>query len=174
MHLSDGFSPSLSWYAVHTKPHQEQRAADNLRAWGLEALAPQFRSKSNSPFPQFLFPGYIFARFDASCLLHKVRFTRGVWYVVGFGEGPSAIAEEVIAELRLRLDERDYIRKINTLQRGDLVRIEAGPLKDFLGVFEEDLSQNERVRILLNTVGYSAHVDISRFAVQKLKDEHAA
>lgn len=176
MQLSSGlFLPSRpAWYALHTKPRQEQRAAENLAAWGVEALAPQLRLKSNPVFPQFLFPGYIFARFDASRMLPKVRFTRGVWYVVSFGDEPAAIAEEVIAELRSRLDERGFVRKLNPLRCGDVVRIESGPLKDFLGVFEEDLPHNERVRILLKTVGYSAHVDISRFNVKKLNDGQAA
>jgi len=169
MHLSGLLPPSIpAWYALHTKPRQEQRAVENLAAWGVEALAPQLRLKSNSSFPQFLFPGYIFARFDASRMLRKVRFTRGVWYVVCFGEEPAPIAEEVITELRSRLDERGFVRKADPLRRGDLVMIESGPLKDFMGVFEDDLPQSERVRILLKTVGYSAHVDISRFAVKKL------
>ena len=38
-----------------------------------------------------LFPRYIFAQFKVDDLYHKVRFNRGVYSVVSFGEGPTPI-----------------------------------------------------------------------------------
>ena len=37
-----------SWYAVLTKPKQEQRAETNLRAWDIEAFTPKFKDRRRS------------------------------------------------------------------------------------------------------------------------------
>jgi hypothetical protein len=41
-------------------------------------------------------------------------------------------------------------------------------LRDFVGVFERELPGTERVQILLHTVAYSAHVEVSRLEVAKV------
>lgn len=35
----------LRWYAIHTKPNQENRAEHNLRSWNVETFAPKFRRR---------------------------------------------------------------------------------------------------------------------------------
>ena len=36
-------SDSPLWYAVYTKPKEEERAESNLRAWGVKTLMPKFK-----------------------------------------------------------------------------------------------------------------------------------
>src|SRR5256885_1737905 len=88
------------WYVVHTKPRQEERANNNLRAWGVETLNPKLRTRRYNEFTgapstitQPLFPRYIFARFNADKQLAKIWFTRGVHEVVCFGRSPALVDE---------------------------------------------------------------------------------
>ena len=73
------------WYALQTHSLQEERAAENLNAWGVETFAPKYKERRSNQytgravyFSRSLFPRYMFARFDAGRLLRKVWFTRGV------------------------------------------------------------------------------------------------
>lgn len=159
----------LSWYAIRTKPRQEERAVENLTSWGVTTLAPRFKRTKGHHDPH-LFPGYIFARFEGPKMLHNIHFTRGVAYVVSFGGVPAPISDELIAEIYARIDENGIvIRKTATaFNPGDQVVIRSGFLRNFVGVFERDLSGSERVQILLRTVSYSAHVEMFRSEVAKL------
>lgn len=158
---------SILWYALRTRPRQEDRAVENLTAWGIPTLAPKVRERSGSGRLSFLFPGYIFARFSVTTMSYKVRFTRGVSYIVSFGGVPAEITDEIITLIAQRTDHRGIVTPGTALQRGDLVVIQSGPMRDFLGVFEEELSDGERVRILLTTVAYTARVEISKYDVRK-------
>ncbi len=69
------------WYVVQTGARQEDRAVSNLNAWGVETFLPKMRRRrtqltgitTHAVAP--MFPGYIFARSDASRMLHKICFT---------------------------------------------------------------------------------------------------
>jgi transcriptional antiterminator RfaH len=141
---------SLSWYALHTRPRQEERAAQNLIAWGVETIVPKLQEARVSVGTQILFPGYIFARFDVPSMFHKIRFTRGVLYVVSFAGRPASISVEVIA-----------IQDTPSLRPGDPVMVKSGPLRSFVGVFERKLPGHARVQILLTTLAYSARMEVS-------------
>ena len=67
------------WYAIHTKPNQEERASQNLIAWGVETFLPLLRKRSFEEHVaravyriEPLFRSYIFARCNASNMLYKV------------------------------------------------------------------------------------------------------
>lgn len=160
-------SPDCSWYAIRTKPRQEDRAVENLTYWGIATLAPKLKG-NNGLRDSHLFPGYIFARFNGTEMLHNVHFTRGVAYVVSFAGVPAAISDELINEIYARMDETGTIRNTAALSPGDKVIIRSGLLRDFIGVFERDLHGSERVQILLRSVGYSARAEVHRCDVAKL------
>ena len=91
----------IRWYVIHTHSKQEDRACVNLRVLGVPIFNPKIRERRYNQFsiiPTYvtkpLFPRYIFARFKVNDLYHKVRFTRGVYSVVSFSEGPTPIAEQ--------------------------------------------------------------------------------
>jgi transcriptional antiterminator RfaH len=160
-------SEAASWYAVRTKPRQEGRAAKNLAAWGIETFAPRLAPGKNEWEWKSFFPGYIFARLNANQLGYKIQFTRGVAEIVSVRGMPAAIDDEVIEAIRRRADKDGVVRLFESLRPGDRLLIQAGPLKNFIGVFQGDLAPRERIRILLKTV--SAHVvEVSRLDVSKL------
>src|SRR5690348_17884996 len=109
-------SNTPSWYVVQTKPKQETRVEANLEQGGIPTLAPRIRESRRSrngtiwcqPAP--LFPNYLFACFDAATVLTKVRLTRGVQRVVGFGEYATPVHESIIELIRSRIAEDGFVR----------------------------------------------------------------
>ena len=162
------------WYAVQTNAQQEERAHGNLLAWGVESFNPRIRDGRRNQFTgavtyygKPMFRRYIFARFDAEKMLSKVWYTRGVKSVIGFGEGPSPIPDEVIEVLRARVGADGYVRLCDEFEPGDELVITAGPLKDFRGVFERHAKDSERVLLLLDAVNYQGRLSVARDAVRR-------
>jgi transcriptional antiterminator RfaH len=160
------------WYVVQTKPKQEARAESNLRRWEIETLAPKLRElwRSRTGGSSYrvapLFPNYVFARFDAEALAAKVRLTRGIQRVVGFGEYATPVEDSIIWSIQSRIAEDGFIR-VPDVQQGDIVEIVDGPLRSLVGVFERHLCARDRVVILLTTIGCQARVQVTRAAIRK-------
>jgi len=162
------------WYLIHTHPKQEDRADGNLRVLGMPLLSPKIRERRYNQFvlaPTFvtkpLFPRYIFAKFKIDDLYHKVRFTRGVYNVVSFGEGPVPIDEEIITLIQANIKEDGFVKIDDEIRIGDRVIVRDGPLKNLAGIFEREMKGTDRIRILLETVSYQAHFEIDRDMVRK-------
>jgi len=162
------------WYVIHTHPKQEDRAGSNLRVLGVPIFNPKIRERRHNQFvnaPTYvakpLFPRYIFAQFKINDLYHKVRFTRGIYSVVSFGEGPTSIDEEIITLIQSNIKEDGFVRFVEEIKPGDKVIVKDGPLKNFAGIFERAMKDTDRIRILLETVSYQAHIEIDRDMVRK-------
>jgi transcriptional antiterminator RfaH len=166
----------LHWYGVHTKPRQEDRADNNLRAWNIETFSPKLREKSVNQFTGLrlkyvvkpLFSSYIFARFRASLSLHNVCFTRGVHSVISFGGQPCPVDNSIIELIQAREDEEGFVRLTELLRAGDKVCIQGGPFSGFIGVLDRNHTDNERVSILLLAVNYQNRVVIDRSLAMKI------
>ena len=131
------------------------------RRYNQFVIAPTYVTKP-------LFPRYIFAQFKINDLYHKVRFTRGVSSVIGFGEGPTPIDDEIITLIQSNIKEDGFVRFVEDIRPGDRVIVKDGPLKNFAGIFEREMKDTDRVRILLETVSYQAHIEIEREMIRKL------
>lgn len=154
-------SQSLCWYALHTRPRQEERAAQNLTAWGVETMVPKLKKAGASSGAKVIFPNYIFARFDERLMLHKVKFTRGVLYVVSFSGKLASISDHVIAAIQSRANPEGIVGDARRTMPGDPVLVKSGPFRDLMGVFEKNLRGRARVQILLTAVAYSARVEVA-------------
>jgi transcriptional antiterminator RfaH len=168
--MSYVLSEAPSWYALATKPRQEDRAERNLAAWGICTLAPRLRNRAGER-RQLLFPGYVFARFNWEAMATKIRFTHGVSYIVSFGGRPAQVADEIIRAVRERVGEDGSVRVGTTFQAGDPLLIVSGPLRDFSGVFEQELSGGERVRILLTTITSTRRLEVSKYDLMKQRGQ---
>ena len=162
------------WYAIHTHPKEEDRAANNLRAWNVETFNPKIRECRLNPFTgaasyekKSLFPRYIFARFNAAGLLSKICFTRGVKRVVGFGHGPVPIEDEIIKFIMEQTSEDGFVQTGEQLKRGDRVTVRDGLLGELSGIFEREIEGTDRVKILLNAINYQASIVIPKEHVKK-------
>jgi transcriptional antiterminator RfaH len=163
------------WYVVHTHPKQENRAESNLMAWNVETFFPKTRDTRFNEFsskPTYvikpLFPGYLFARFVVGNLLHKIRYTRGVHSVVCVGDTPASVGDEAIEIIAAQIDGEGFVKLGDELKPGAKVLIQAGPFKGLTGIFERETKDTDRIKILLESVRYQAHVEIERNLVKSV------
>lgn len=161
------------WYAIHTKPNQEERASQNLLAWGVETFVPLLRKRCFEEHLaravyriEPLFRSYIFARFNASKMLHKVRFTRGVHNVVSCCSVPTPVDDEIVTLIKSRAED-GFVRLDDDLKHGDEVVISGGQFKGISGIFDRSSSKSERVMLLLRTITYQAYVEVESALVRK-------
>jgi transcriptional antiterminator RfaH len=154
-----------SWYAIHTKPLQEMRAESNLTCLGIETYLPKFKECHHEQYDSRgagiikpLFPRYFFARFTFNTLGHKVRYTRGVRDVVGFGKTPIPIDDEIIKLVQSKHDGLGYIRLERNLNpRGEII-VYDDTCVDLHGIFEQNVSSSARVMILLKAIQSQAYL----------------
>jgi transcriptional antiterminator RfaH len=161
------------WYVIQTKPKKEDQASSYLSTKGLEIFNPlmeTFASRNGKVNREYkpLFPSYIFGKFDLGQNYPLVRWARGVKKILGFGGYPIPVSEEVIGAIRSRTDRDGIVRRALHFEPNDLVRIKSGPLRDLLGVFERWVSDNERIRILLNLIGYQPAVELHYTMIEKV------
>ena len=164
---------TMKWYVIQTKPKKEEEAKSYLSTKGIEIFNPLFETflprngRMNKEFKP-LFPNYIFGKFDIDQNYSLVRWARGVNKILGFGGNFIPVSEEVIELIKKRTDSNGIVRKTYHFEPNDLVRIKSGPLKDLLGIFERWVSDSERVRILLNLIGYQPAVELHYSMIEKV------
>jgi transcription antitermination factor NusG len=161
----------LPWYCLCTFPRQEQAAAKSAEALGREAFAPEIYRSALKPnranradrrIPGPLFPGYIFCRLDLGPDIERLK-RRGPWIVqvrslVRSHSGAAVEVEDgIIEEIRARLGAGGIARpgeRFATKRRGDILEYAGGGAFDGVSViFDEYLSGQDRVAILLNILG---------------------
>jgi transcriptional antiterminator RfaH len=162
-----------AWYAVRTKPMEEERAALNLTSWDVPIFAPKLKERRSSGYgspyiTKPLFANYIFARFNVDRQLHNINYTRGVQNVVSFGGLPIPIDEHVISVIKERIGDDGFVHTDEDLKPGDRVRINSGPFENLVGIFKRSTKDKERVKILLDAMKCQSHVLIDRVCVQKV------
>jgi transcriptional antiterminator RfaH len=172
--MSFVLSDASCWYAIYTKPQQENRAESNLKNWNVETFAPkvkEYRYDHKGKVEYLVkpfFPNYIFARFKANTMHSKITFTRGVSRIVSFGANPTPIEDEIIELIKLQAAEDGFIRVGEPLKYGDKVVVNKGPFKSLTGMFERHATEADRVMILLTAVQYQSHIVVEREMVRKV------
>jgi len=161
------------WYVIQTKPKKEDEAKSYLSTKGVEVFSPLMenfllRNGRMNKELKSLFPGYIFGKFDLEQNYPLVRWAKGVKKVLGFGEYPTPISEEVVEIIRERTDTQGVVRLKFQFQANDVIRIKTGPLKDLLGIFERWMPDGERVRILLSLMSYQPVVEMHYSMIEKV------
>lgn len=162
------------WYAIHTRPKQEERAEHNLKAWKIETFHPKIKECRYNQFSgrpiqlsKSLFRRYLFAKFDASRSLHSISFTRGVQAVVSSAEGPIPVDDEIVNLIQSRVGEDGFVGLKEDFKSGDWITIKEGPLRALTGIFQHKVKDSDRVVILLALLNYQARVVIERGLVAK-------
>jgi len=151
------------------------RAENCLRAWGIETYLPKIKLRSRDRYlckhtwlikPLFL--RYLFARFRFNTMGHQIRYTRGVRDVVSFGENPLSVDDEIIKLIQSQHDEYGYVKLEDNLRQGDEIVVRDGIFKGIHGIFERNVSNTDRVMILLKAIHFQAHMIVDRETVQKI------
>ncbi|MFZ3236080.1 MAG: transcriptional activator RfaH [Stellaceae bacterium] len=149
-----------SWYAVHTQPHAESRAFDNLLRQGYRAYLPRCRiwvshARRRQLVFRPLFPRYLFAAVDEPAMRWRpILSTFGVSDLVRAGDRPAPVPSEIVEAIRAREQDGAFngLDPRRTLQPGELVRVTAGAFADAVGQLVE-LYDNDRVVVLLDLLG---------------------
>jgi transcriptional antiterminator RfaH len=162
----------LYWFVVQTKPGNEHRVETHLLNQKIETFLPlfethQYRNGKIGQITKPLFPNYLFARLDLKLHYYKVKWTRGVSKLLGFGDGPVPISDKVIQTIKERTGKDNLVKLKEELTEGDIVQITSGLFKEFNGIFLKKLSDNGRVRILVNLIGVEVPVQIGRWQIRK-------
>ena len=129
----------MHWYAIHSKPRQEERALENLERQGFEAWLPMLtvekvRRGKLAKVVEPMFSRYLFIRLDTEQTnWSPIRSTLGVSKLVSFGNRPAVIEDALIQALR-QLPEREPER---LFQPGQTVKFVDGPLRGLEGIYEQ-------------------------------------
>jgi transcriptional antiterminator RfaH len=160
------------WHVVQTHSRAEEKAAVHLMRQGYDVYLPRYlkrrrHARRSETVAAPLFPRYLFVSFDRQ--VHRwrsIQSTIGVSQLVCNGEEPASVSEGIIAELRLRQDERGFVRleRRSRFAPGDQIRVVEGIFDACLGLFE-DMVDHERVAILLDLLGRKVRVVLHGDAV---------
>ena len=151
----------MHWYAVSTKPHQEKQAELHIKQCGIECFLPLLKEskiirRTLKPVIAPLFPGYLFARFDIEKHYRAVSYATGVRKIVEFGSGPVKLDAIMIEAIKERLND-GYVALMPVRPvHGQVVHIKGGPLAGLEAVFMREMTDRNRVLLLLNTLGFHA------------------
>ncbi len=147
-----------NWFVVMCKPNQEDRAIKNLRNQNFDAFSPYFETeklngKIGKIVKEFLFPSYIFVKFNLSNYQWlKIRYTQGVKKVLSIGSIPSQIDKSFIENLRFHANNDGLINKqIYFFKPSSRVIIVKGPFKRMFGEIISMVGNN-RIKILLDFI----------------------
>ena len=160
-----------TWAVVHTRPHQEVRAEENLKRQGFKTWLPMMlRSRRHArridTKREPVFPGYLFVDLDMdSDPWVSINGTYGVKYILSDSKKPTSLPREFIEALKHTLDKDDNCTLApNGLKKGDLVKIISGPFVDCVATIRE-LLPRDRTRLLLATLGGNVIATVSKGAL---------
>jgi transcriptional antiterminator RfaH len=163
----------IAWYAVHTQPHAEIKALDNLLRQGYRAYLPRCRiwvshARRRQIALRPLFPRYLFAGLDRTGMRWRpILSTFGVSDVVRAGDEPVEVPNAVVDAIREREQEGafDGLDPRHALRTGELVRVTTGAFEDMVGRLVE-LRDRDRVVVLLDLLGRAVRAELGAGVVE--------
>lgn len=161
------------WYAVMSKPRQEQVSITFLEQAGIETYYPEINESFSVKGRRCLrrsglFPSYFFAKFDYNEKYRMVSYCRGVRKIVAFSHVPAEVDPGLLDEIRVSLKIQD-VAELSRFRQGDVVRISKGPFTGVKAVFESSMPRKYRVVVLLRALSYQSRAvlqlsDIEQFS----------
>jgi transcriptional antiterminator RfaH len=160
------------WYAIHTKPRQDEVAEIQLARQGLEVYRPRLgvsrqRRGQWVEIVESLFPRYLFVRIDPLLeSIGTIRSTRGVSGLVRFGDQLLSVRDEVIEQIKEREEQATGLHRLgNVYEQGDRVRATCGAFMDLEGVFLAEKGE-DRVVILMHLLNRDTPVTLPRHDIR--------
>ncbi|HKM15011.1 MAG TPA: transcription/translation regulatory transformer protein RfaH [Marinospirillum sp.] len=158
-----------SWYVIQCKAKESFRAAENLQNQGFEVFHPCIaiekpRAGKLKLVDEPLFPYYLFIHLNnVTDNWRPIRSTRGVLKLVAFGSTPVKIADNLIKQLKQRIQSAPE----QQFETGDQVLIDKGPLKGLTAIFASK-NGDERVILLLNLLQQQQRIKVDSSAIRRL------
>lgn len=152
----------MPWYAIQHKPAQGERAVENLQAQEACCFYPKItvervvRGKRTQRLEP-LFPGYLFINLEpGDPLWGKLRSTRGVLRVIGFGGKPAVVDDDIIADIRAGLEA---VTERGGLKEGQKIEIRNGPFRGVDAIFQA-YDGEERAILLISLLNREQKVGV--------------
>src|SRR5271154_5583667 len=160
------------WFALRVRSKHERVTSLHLQKRGYEEFSPSYRAESQwsdrkKTTERFLFPGYVFCRFDPHDRL-PILTSPGVVGMVGFGDGPTAIPDREIEQVRTLVHSGLLVTPWPFLELGQAVRLENGPLRGLEGIVEE-VKGRLRLVVSIRLLQRSVSTEIDRIWVRPVK-----
>ncbi|SRR6266567_2972248 len=166
-----GNSVNRQWYALEIHPKLAPSICVSLAEKGFELLHPTYRvtrywcdRTAVRELP--LFPGYLFARFDANDRW-PVVVTPGIKGVVSFGKIPALIPGDEIESIQLALRSGFPLEPHAVPTVGQRVAIRRGPLSGIKGILL-DVRKGWRVIVSVPLINQSISIEIDYDALRTL------
>jgi transcription antitermination factor NusG len=146
---------NLVWYALHSKPRNEELLFEQLSLRKIETFYPRIRVQTVNPRARKVrayFPGYVFVHVDLDTIGYStLQWLPGATGLVSFGGEPASVPDGLIGAIRHKVERINGLggELFDGLKPGDAVVIQAGPFSGYEAIFDEQISGNERVRVLL-------------------------
>lgn len=177
--------PDHRWFCVNTHPGQELLAVADLHRQGYQAYLPLFVERKRTftqvrygrpadPVIRPLFPAYLFVPFDRSEeRWSPINLTRGVKRIFGSSPSmPTPVPAGIVEALIERSggdgyrDDEKTVSGFPVITAGTPVRVSDGPMTSFEGICQ--MSDGDRVRVLLNLFGRPTPVTLARSVVEAI------
>lgn len=172
-----------NWYIIHTYSGFEKKVAEALRsrveAAGLgdrigEILVPsedvvEVRQGKKVVAPKLFYPGYVLVEIEMNNdTWHLVRSTPRVTGFVGSGQMPAPLTREEVDRIVHRVEvAAEHPKPKLRFERGESVKINEGPFKDFTGLVEEINDDRSTLRVMVTIFGRSTPVELDFYQVEK-------
>ena len=172
-----------SWYIIHTYSGFEKKVAETLRSLvesrglgGLigEILVPsedvlEVRGGKKVVAPKLFYPGYVLVEMEMNNeTWHLVRSTPRVTGFVGSGQMPNPLTREEVDRIVHRVEVAgDHPKPKLKFEKGESVKINEGPFKDFTGLVDEVNDDRSTLRIMVTIFGRSTPVELDFYQVEK-------
>ena len=173
--LSPSNKNKYSWYCVKVQPRKELLAMKHLNSLKIETYLPtiKYNYKKNSSLKskeEFLFPGYIFVKFNINTQKRAVSYCTGISHIISFNNKCMIISNNIISLIKNTLKENMQKNPIKTLKIGDQVIISSGFLSGHVVMVSSILPTYDRIKVLLNLIGSNVELEVSS---EYLKQNHS-
>lgn len=171
----DGSGSTRAWFCLQSQPKHEHIAAGYLRQFeDVEVFNPRIQfTRSTRLGPalvrESMFPSYLFAKFDWTSCLAKVRYANGVKGVVHFGLRWPTIPDEVIEDLQSLVGRQEVHVIPAAFQPGDAVNVCGGVFHGLEAVITQVMPARKRVVVLMNFLGGQRTVELETDRVVKCR-----
>ena len=166
----------LQWFAIRVRSNYERVASVHIRERGFDEFSPSYQTRRRwsdrtKTIEQYLFPGYVFSRFNPQDRL-PILTVPGVVGLVGLGKTPSPIPDQEIENIRTMVQSGLLVKPWPFLEVGQRVLIERGPLAGVEGILE-DVKGKFRLVVSISLLHRSVSAEIDRTWVRPLKPSSA-
>jgi len=172
------------WYVIHTQTGYEDKVKANIEKSAetgklkdliAQVLVPtervsEVKEGKKTISTRKFFPGYVLIEMELTDeTWYLVKDTIGVSGFIGSGRKPVPLKEE---EVKAMLKQTELAKEKPTpkvlFEKGENVRVLAGPFTNFNGVIEEINPAKGKLKISISIFGRATPVDLEYWQVEKV------